>query len=585
MKRNETPSSQKNRKTLGRVLGSLKPEGGSIALSVICALITTICSLTVPILCGRGIDTMLGRGSVDFEKLGKILILIAAVTAAGAFSQWLQALMNNRITFMVSRDLRNQAMNKIHSLPLSYLDSHPSGDLLSRVIADVDLFADGLLMSFTQLFTGILTIIGTVIFMVAVSLPISLVVILLTPLSLFAAKMIVSGTQKYFKQQAVVRGEETAYVNEQIEGLDVVRAFGHEEQTLADFDRVNEKLGEVSLKAVFYSSLTNPTTRLINNLVYAGVTLAGCFAASGGKMTVGTLSIFLSYASQYAKPFNEISGVLAEMQNSLTCAGRIFELLDAPSETEEKEDESFVCTGDVAFRDVSFRYLKDRPLIEDFNLMVRPGERIAIVGPTGCGKTTLINLLMRFYDVDKGQISLSGEDVRRIGRKKVRSCYGMVLQDTWLSSGTIRENIAFGREDASMEEIVEAAKKAHAHSFIMRMSDGYDTIISEDGSNLSQGQKQLLCIARIMLILPEMLILDEATSSIDTRTELKIQSAFLEMMKGRTSFIVAHRLSTIREADKILVMNDGKIVEQGRHEQLLAENGFYSRLYNAQFED
>ena len=585
MKRNETPSSQKSRKTLGRVLGSLKPEGGSIALSVICALITTICSLTVPILCGRGIDTMLGRGSVDFEKLGKILILIAAVTAAGAFSQWLQALMNNRITFMVSRDLRNQAMNKIHSLPLSYLDSHPSGDLLSRVIADVDLFADGLLMSFTQLFTGILTIIGTVIFMVAVSLPISLVVILLTPLSLFAAKMIVSGTQKYFKQQAVVRGEETAYVNEQIEGLDVVRAFGHEEQTLADFDRVNEKLGEVSLKAVFYSSLTNPTTRLINNLVYAGVTLAGCFAASGGKMTVGTLSIFLSYASQYAKPFNEISGVLAEMQNSLTCAGRIFELLDAPSETEEKEDESFVCTGDVAFRDVSFRYLKNRPLIEDFNLMVRPGERIAIVGPTGCGKTTLINLLMRFYDVDKGQISLSGEDVRRIGRKKVRSCYGMVLQDTWLSSGTIRENIAFGREDASMEEIVEAAKKAHAHSFIMRMSDGYDTIISEDGSNLSQGQKQLLCIARIMLILPEMLILDEATSSIDTRTELKIQSAFLEMMKGRTSFIVAHRLSTIREADKILVMNDGKIVEQGRHEQLLAENGFYSRLYNAQFED
>ena len=585
MKRNDASSSRKNKTVLVRVLGCLKPEGGGIILSVVCALVTTVCSLTVPILCGRGIDTMLERGNVDFEKLGKILILIAAVTAAGALSQWLQALMNNRITFMVSRDLRNQAMNKIHSLPLSYLDSHPSGDLLSRIIADIDLFADGLLMSFTQLFTGILTIIGTVIFMLTVSLPISLVVILLTPLSLFVAKMIVSGTQKYFKQQAAARGEETAYVNEQIEGLDVVRSFGHEKQTLEDFDRVNDKLGEVSLKAVFYSSLTNPSTRLVNNLVYAGVALAGCLAASGGRMTVGTLSIFLSYASQYAKPFNEISGVLAEMQNSLTCAGRIFELLDAPSEAEEKEDDSFVCTGDAAFRDVSFSYHKDRPLIEDFNLMVRPGERIAIVGPTGCGKTTLINLLMRFYDVDKGQISLSGEDVRRIGRKRVRSCYGMVLQDTWLRSGTISENIAFGKEDATGQEIVEAAKKAHAHSFIMRMSDGYDTYITEDGANLSQGQKQLLCIARVMLILPEMLILDEATSSIDTRTELKIQSAFLEMMKGRTSFIVAHRLSTIREADKILVMNDGKIVEQGRHEQLLAENGFYARLYNAQFEE
>ncbi len=574
----------RNRNVTLRILRYIRPETGYVILSLLCALVTTASQLVVPILCGRGIDAMLGKGGVDFEKVKTMLLMILAMAAAGALSQWIQAVCNNHITFRVSRNLRNQAMSKIQKLPLSYLDAHLSGDLVSRIIADIDLFSDGLLMSFTQFFTGILTILGTVIFMVAVNWKIALVIIVLTPLSLFVARFIVSKTQHYFKQQALVRGEETAMVNEQIEGLGVVQAFGHEEQSLKDFDRVNERLRAVSLKAVFYSSLTNPSTRLVNNIVYAAVALAGALFAVAGKLTVGTLSIFLSYASQYAKPFNEISGVLAEMQNSVTCAGRIFDLLDEPEEiVSPDETENIACDGRVGFDNVFFSYHKDRPLIENFNLQVGSGQRIAIVGPTGCGKTTLINLLMRFYDVDSGKITLSGEDIRRIHRHTLRDCYGMVLQDTWLRSGTVRENIAYGKEDASEEEIIAAAKKAHAHSFIMRMSKGYDTVITEDGSNISQGQKQLLCIARVMLSMPDMLILDEATSSIDTRTELKIQAAFLEMMEGRTSFIVAHRLSTIREADVILVMNAGKIIEQGNHTELLKKDGFYAKLYNSQF--
>ncbi len=567
-----------------RILRYIRPEAGYVAISLLCALVLTASQLVVPILCGRGIDAMLGKGSVDFKRVGTILWLILAASGAGAITQWIQAVCNNHITFRVSRNLRNQAMSKLQKLPLSYLDSHLSGDLVSRIIADVDLFSDGLLMSFTQLFTGILTIIGTVAFMLAVNWKIALVIIVLTPLSLFVARFIVSRTQHYFRQQALVRGEETAMVNEQIEGLAVVQAFGHEAQTLKDFDRVNDRLRAVSLKAVFFSSLTNPSTRLVNNIVYAAVALAGALIASAGKLTVGTLSIFLSYASQYAKPFNEISGVLAEMQNAITCAGRIFDLLDEPEEiSAQDETENIDCDGRVGFEHVDFCYQKDRPLIEDFNLQVESGQRIAIVGPTGCGKTTLINLLMRFYDVDSGRIVLAGNDIRKIHRHTLRSCYGMVLQDTWLRSGTVRDNIAFGKEDATLEEVIAAARKAHAHSFIMRMSKGYDTVITEDGSNISQGQKQLLCIARVMLTMPDMLILDEATSSIDTRTELKIQSAFLEMMEGRTSFIVAHRLSTIREADVILVMNNGKIIEQGDHRQLLEKDGFYAKLYNSQF--
>ena len=572
-----------NDRVLKRILTYIRPEAGYVALSLLCAACATASALAVPVLCGKGIDAMIGKGNVDLERVGTMLIMIAAVTAFGALAQWIQAVCNNHITFRVSRNLRNQAMAKIHALPLSYLDSHPYGDLVSRIIADVDLFADGLLMSFTQLFTGILTILGTVVFMLAVCLPISLVIILLTPLSLFVARLIVSRTQKYFKQQALVRGEETAMINEQIEGLGVIQAFGHEERSLKDFDDVNDRLRQVSLKAVFYSSLTNPSTRLVNNLVYAAVALAGSLYALSGALSVGTLSIFLSYASQYAKPFNEISGVLAEMQNAITCAGRIFELLDEPEESQVTGAADFTCNGDVSFRDVCFSYVKDRSLIENFNLMVKSGQRIAIVGPTGCGKTTLINLLMRFYDVDSGRIVLSGNDIRDLPRQELRGCYGMVLQDTWIKSGTIRENIAYANPGATDEAVVEAAKKAHAHSFIMRMSSGYDTFVTEDGGNISQGQKQLLCIARVMLKLPQMLILDEATSSIDTRTEQKIQAAFLEMMQGRTSFIVAHRLSTIREADVILVMKDGRIVEQGNHEQLLSKDGFYAKLYNSQF--
>lgn len=574
----------KNQKTLKRVLGYIKPYMFFVIASLVCAAISVAAQLLVPIYCGDAIDYMIGAGHVNMEGIRQIILSIIVATGITAVAQWILAACNNRITFCVSRDLRNDAIEKIQKLPLFYLDGHPSGDLVSRVIADVDTFADGLLMGFTQLFTGVLTIVGTLGFMLSVNLPITLVVVCLTPLSLFVARFIAKHTYVYFQKQTKVRGEETALVNELIEGQKVVRAFGHERQSLEDFDEVNGRLRDVSLKAVFFSSLTNPSTRLVNNIVYAGVGLAGALYAVAGGITVGQLSIFLSYASQYAKPFNEISGVVTELQNALACAARIYELLDEEDQIAEAENAvTLESNGHVSLTDVAFRYVPDRPLIENFNLDVKPGQRIAIVGPTGCGKTTLINLLMRFYDVDSGSICVDGTDIREMTRKSLRANYGMVLQDTWLKAGTIRENIAYGKPDATDEEIVEAAKAARAHSFIRRLPNGYDTVISEDGGNISQGQKQLLCIARVMLCLPPMLILDEATSSIDTRTEIKIQAAFAHMMKGRTSFIVAHRLSTIREADVILVMKDGRIIEQGNHDTLMAMNGFYANLYNSQF--
>ena len=506
-------------------------------------------------------------------------------TGITAAAQWVLSVCNNRIIFGVSRDLRNAAIGKIQTLPLSYLDVHPSGDLVSRIIADVDTFADGLLMGFTQLFTGVLTILGTLGFMITVNLPITLVVVCLTPLSLFAASFIARHTYRHFQRQTAVRGEQTAFVNEMIEGQKVVQAFGHETESLDAFDEVNKRLQRASMKAVFFSSLTNPCTRFVNSMVYVGVGLSGALFAIAGGISVGQLSVFLSYANQYAKPFNEISGVVTELQNALACAARIFQLLDEQSQTADSEQAVILeSDGRVDLNKVSFRYVPERPLIEDFTLEVKPGQRIALVGPTGCGKTTLINLLMRFYDVDSGSIKVSGKDIRDVTRASLRRNYGMVLQDTWLKAGTIRENISYGKPDATEEEIVAAAKAAHADSYIRRLPQGYDTVIAEDGGNISQGQKQLLCIARVMLCLPPMLILDEATSSIDTRTEIKIQSAFARMMEGRTSFIVAHRLSTIREANVILVMNDGHIVEQGDHQSLMNQNGFYARLYNSQFD-
>ena len=583
-KQRSAKDAKKNQKTLKRVLGYIKPYVFFVFASLVCAAISVAAQLLVPIYCGDAIDYMIGAGHVNMEGVRQIILSIIIATVVTAVAQWILAACNNRITFCVSRDLRNDAIEKIQKLPLFYLDGHPSGDLVSRVIADVDTFADGLLMGFTQLFTGVLTIAGTLGFMLSVNLPITLVVVCLTPLSLFVARFIANHTYAYFQKQTKVRGEETALVNELIEGQKVVRAFGHESQSLEDFDEVNGRLQDVSLKAVFFSSLTNPSTRLVNNIVYAGVGLAGALYAVAGGITVGQLSIFLSYASQYAKPFNEISGVVTELQNALACAARIYELLDEDDQISETENAIILdSNGHVTLSDVAFRYVPDRPLIENFNLDVKPGQRIAIVGPTGCGKTTLINLLMRFYDVDSGSIKVDGTDIRDMTRKSLRANYGMVLQDTWLKAGTIRENIAYGKPDATEEEVIEAAKAARAHSFIRRLPNGYDTVIAEDGGNISQGQKQLLCIARVMLCLPPMLILDEATSSIDTRTEIKIQAAFAHMMKGRTSFIVAHRLSTIREADVILVMKDGHIIEQGNHETLLAMNGFYATLYNSQF--
>ena len=572
------------KEALKRVLRYIRPYGFFVFASLLCSAISVAAQLLVPVFCGDAIDDMIGMGQVDFPGVIRTALLIAAVTLISAAAQWILAACNNRITFLVSRDLRNRAIEKIQRLPLAYLDSHPSGDLVSRMIADVDTFADGLLMGFTQLFSGVLTILGTLGIMLYLNLAITLVVVILTPLSLFMASFIARRTYRYFQEQTRVRGRQTALINELIEGQKVVQAFGHEARSLEDFDEINEQLGQVSLKAVFFSSLTNPSTRLVNNIVYAAVGLISAFYAVAGGITVGQLSIFLSYASQYAKPFNEISGVVTELQNSLACAARIFDLLDQPDQTPEDADAvAFEARGHVQLQDVAFRYQPEKPLIDEFSLDVKPGQRIAIVGPTGCGKTTLINLLMRFYDVNSGSIQVDGTDIRHMTRHSLRGNYGMVLQDTWLRAGTIRDNIAYGRPEASMEEIVEAAKAAHAHSFIRRLPNGYDTVITENGGNISQGQKQLLCIARVMLCLPPMLILDEATSSIDTRTEIRIQAAFAWMMQGRTSFIVAHRLSTIREADVILVMKDGHIIEQGDHEGLMEQNGFYAKLYNSQF--
>ena len=559
-----------------------------IVCSLIFVALSVASQLYVPILTGNAIDHMIGVGKVDFAGVAAIVRVIVAATAVTAISQWIFGICNNKITYNVSRDLRNAAIAKIQRLPVSYLDAHPTGDLVSRVIADVEQFADGLLMGFTQFFTGVLTILGTLGFMLYVNVPITLVVVCVTPLSFIVAGFIAKKTYRNFHMQTEVRGEQTAFINEMIEGQKVVQAFCHEKENVDQFDEMNERLQKASLKAIFFSSITNPATRFVNNVVYAGVALVGALFAVSGGISVGQLSCFLSYANQYTKPFNEISGVVTELQNAMACASRIFELLDEEERTPDKADARVLTEeqvdGAVEISDVSFSYVPDRKLIEHFNLSVKPGERVAIVGPTGCGKTTMINLLMRFYDVDAGKICVSGTDIRDISRISLRRSYGMVLQDTWLKSGTIYENIAYGRPDATKEQVIEAAKAAHAHSFIKRLPDGYDTVISEDGGNISQGQKQLLCIARVMLCLPPMLILDEATSSIDTRTEIKIQQAFASMMKGRTSFIVAHRLSTIREADIILVMDSGKVIEQGTHEELLAEKGFYAKLYNSQYE-
>ena len=576
---------QQRKATLNRVLHKIRPYSAFVVCSLLVAAVSVAAQLYIPILCGDAIDKMLGKGNVDLAGVLHIAVSILVVAAVAALAQWLLSVCNNRITFSVSRDLRNEALRKIQTLPLSYLDSHPSGDIVSRMVADVDTFADGLLMGFTQLFSGILTIFGTLLFMLRENVPITLVVVCITPLSLVVAGFLARRSYGYFQSQSTVRGKQTALVNEMIEGQKVVQAFGHEAESLAAFDEVNGQLQDVSLKAIFFSSLTNPATRFVNNIVYAGVGLVGALYAVRGGITIGQLSVFLSYANQYTKPFNEISGVVTELQNALACAARVFELLDAEDQVPEAENAAALQPdGHVQLQDVSFRYLPDRPLIEGLSLDVQPGQRIAIVGPTGCGKTTLINLLMRFYDVNGGSIKVSGTDIRDVTRASLRSSYGMVLQDTWLRAGTVRENIAYGKPDATMDEVIAAAKAAHAHSFIRRLPEGYDTVIAEDGGNISQGQKQLLCIARVMLCLPPMLILDEATSSIDTRTEVRIQKAFARMMQGRTSFIVAHRLSTIREADVILVMKDGHIVEQGNHDQLLAQGGFYAKLYNSQFE-
>lgn len=575
--------------TLLRVLQYVKPYRVLVIISLLCACVSAAAQLLIPILTGKAIDQMLGAGQVNLSGVLVFAVWIAVVAALSAIAQQFLATSNNKIAYNISRDLRNAAFHKLQRLPLSYLDAHPSGDLVSRMIADVDTFSDGLLMGFTQLFTGVVLIVGTLTIMLIKNWMIALLVVVLTPLSMFVASFIARKTHHYFTEQARVRGQQTALINELIEGQKVVQSFGHEAASLSDFDCINDELGRISLNATFFSSLTNPSTRLVNNIIYAAVALVGALSTVGGGISVGDLSVFLSYASQYAKPFNEISGVVTELQNALACAARVFSLLDEDDRVPDKENAAVLSPkGTVDLKDVCFRYVPDRPLIEGFNLHVKPGQRIAIVGPTGCGKTTMINLLMRFYDVNSGAILVDGTDIRDATRHSLRKSFGMVLQDTWLKAGTIRDNIAYGRPDASEEDVIAAAKAAHAHSFIRRLPDGYDTVITENGGNISQGQKQLLCIARVMLggengELPPMLILDEATSSIDTRTEIKIQSAFARLMNGRTSFIVAHRLSTIQEADVILVMKDGHIIEQGTHEELLKKQGFYANLYQSQF--
>jgi ATP-binding cassette subfamily B protein len=580
-------SAKQTRKTLATVLRYLRRYRLHIVLSALLAALSVGLTLYIPIVIGDAIDFIIDEGNVDFGAIVPLLVRVAVCAGIIALAQWLMSTLNNKITFEVVRDTRSAAFRRIQKLPLSYLDTKPTGEIVSRVIADVDQFADGLLLGFTQLFTGVLTILGTLVFMLTLHPLITLVVVVLTPLSLFVARYIATHTHDMFKKQSVTRGEQTAMIEELIGNQKVVKAFSHEDEALRDFDEVNERLRKCSLKAIFYSSLVNPCTRFINSMVYAGVALTGAFAVMADPLafSVGMLSCFLTYANQYTKPFNEISGVVTELQNALACADRIFELIEQP--VEEETDKAKVLAdieGDVSLADVHFAYDPARPLIQGLTLDVRPGQRVAIVGPTGCGKTTLINLLMRFYDVNEGGICVDGTDIRAMTRHSLRRNYGMVLQDTWLRSGTIRDNIVMGKPDATDEEVIAAARAAHAHSFIRRLPNGYDTIIGEDGGSLSQGQKQLLCITRIMLCLPPMLILDEATSSIDTRTELKIQDAFARMMKGRTSFIVAHRLSTIRDADVILVMKDGNVIEQGRHEELLSAGGFYANLYNSQFD-
>ena len=571
-------------KDMKRILRCVQPYGGFVALSLLCAAISAGAQLLIPIFTGEVLDLLVGPGQVIWEGMLRFLVMIALSALLAAAAQQLLAMCNNRITFSVCRDMRNAVSEKLQKLPLSYLDRHPSGDLVSRMVGDVDTFADGLLMGFTQLFTGVITILGTLGIMLSLNPWITAIVVVLTPMSFLVTGFIAKRTHKHFQQQAKARGEQTALVNELIEGQRVIRAYGHEAESMEAFEKVNDRLGEAALKATFFSSLTNPSTRLVNNIVYAAVALVGALFVDPSGITVGMLSIFLSYASQYAKPFNEISGVVTELQNAMTCAKRIFVLLDETEEIpEENEVPAADAMGQVELRDVDFSYVPEKPLIQNLNLQVSPGQRVAIVGPTGCGKTTLINLLMRFYDVTDGSIRVAGQDIRHLRRSALRGSFGMVLQDTWLKAGTVKENIAYGSPEASMEEIVAAAKAAHAHSFIRRLPQGYDTPILENGENLSAGQRQLLCIARAMLKLPPMLILDEATSSIDTRTELKIQDAFSKMMQGRTSFIVAHRLSTIRSADVILVMRDGTVVEQGDHRTLMKQNGFYAKLYNSQF--
>ena len=570
---------------LRKVLRRIRRYWVGLVASLLLATLYVIMSLYIPILVGNAIDCIVDAGRVDFSAMWGYLRNVAICAAVAALAQWLMNQINNHMTYGVTRDIRNEAFRHIQVLPLSYLDKQPQGDVVSRVTADVDTFADGLLMGFTQLFTGVMTILGTLVFMVRIHWGIALVVVCITPLSLLVANFIATRTYSMFKLQSVTRGEQTGLIDETIGNIKVVQAFGHEKASMEQFDEINGRLQKASLRAIFFSSLVNPSTRFVNSVVYAGVGLSGALIAISGGITVGNLTSFLNYANQYTKPFNEISGVVTELQNALACAGRVFELIEAPARTPEPEhpERPGKVESAVEIKDLRFSYTPDKPLIGDFNLSVKPGQRVAIVGPTGCGKTTFINLLMRFYDPDGGEILLDGVNTQKMNRGELRRSVGMVLQDTWLKAGTIRENIAMGKPEATEEEIIAAAKQAHAHSFIMRLPQGYDTVIGESGGSLSQGQKQLLCIARVMLCLPPMLFLDEATSSIDTRTEIKIQKAFDTMMRGRTSFIVAHRLSTIREADRIIVMRDGHIVEQGKHEELLAKDGFYARLYQSQF--
>ena len=585
MSQNEKKSASGQLETLKKVLHYIRRYWFFLVCSIICAAVTVTLTLYIPILTGDAIDYIIAPGQVDFEIIFSILRKMAIVIGCTAVSQWVMSVCNNRIAYYVVRDIRRDAFEKIQILPLKYLDAHPYGEIVSRIIADVDQFSDGLIMGFTQLFTGVITIIGTLLFMFAENVGITLVVVCITPVSLVVASFIANRTYKMFKLQSETRGEQTALIDEMIGNQKVVQAFSYEEKALERFDEVNERLGKYSLKAIFFSSLTNPCTRFVNSLVYTGVCITGALSVISRRLTVGTLTCFLSYANQYTKPFNEISGVFTEFQNALACAARIFALIEEEPQAEEPANARVLmhAEGRVELRDVEFSYVPDRKLIENLNLKVEPGKRVAIVGPTGCGKTTIINLLMRFYDVDGGSIAVDGTDIRRITRKSLRENYGMVLQETWLKAGTVRENIIMGKPDATEEEILAAAKAAHSHSFIKRLPRGYDTVLSEEGEGLSQGQKQLLCITRVMLCLPPMLILDEATSSIDTRTEIRIQKAFVSMMQGRTSFVIAHRLSTIVDADIILVMRDGHIIEQGNHGELLAKNGFYAELYNSQF--